>query len=163
VAGKTGAVTLAKADVGLGSVDNTADSAKAVLSATKLATARAINGVSFDGTADIVVSKPRVGTTASSATPSIDCGLYDQYTITALAAAITGVTITGTPTDGQKLMVRIKDNGTAREISWGASFVSSGVATLLASTVASKTHMVGLIYDSVAAKFVCVAVDATGY
>jgi hypothetical protein len=163
VAGKTGAVTLAKADVGLGSVDNTADSAKAVLSATKLATARNINGISFDGTADIVVSKPRVGTTASSATPSIDCGLYDQYTITTLAAAITGVTITGTPTDGQKLMVRIKDNGTARAITWGASFVSSGVATLLATTVASKTHMVGLIYDSAAAKWVCVAVDATGY
>jgi len=163
VAGRSGAVTLAKADVGLGSVDNTADSAKAVLSATKLATARAINGVSFDGTADIVVSKPRVGTTASSATPSIDCGLYDQYTITALAAAITGVTVTGTPTDGQKLMVRIKDNGTARAITWGASFSSSGVATLLATTVASKTHMVGFIYDSAAAKWVCAAVDATGY
>jgi hypothetical protein len=108
-------------------------------------------------------NKPRVGTTASSATPSIDCGLYDQYTITALAAAITGVTITGTPTDGQKLLVRIKDNGTARAITWGASFSSSGVATLLATTVASKSHMVGLIYDSAATKWVCAAVDATGY
>ena len=56
VAGKTGNVTLVKGDVGLGSVDNTADSAKNVLSATKLTTAITINGVSFDGTANITVS-----------------------------------------------------------------------------------------------------------
>lgn len=56
VAGKTGAVTLAKADVGLGNVDNTADNAKAVASAAKLTTARKINGTTFDGTQDIVVT-----------------------------------------------------------------------------------------------------------
>ena len=55
VAGKTGVVTLVKADVGLGSVDNTADSAKNVLSATKLTTARTINGTAFDGTANITI------------------------------------------------------------------------------------------------------------
>lgn len=37
VAGKTGAVTLAKADVGLGNVDNTADAAKPVSTATQTA------------------------------------------------------------------------------------------------------------------------------
>ena len=45
--------TLSKADVGLNLVDNTSDSAKNVLSATKLATARTINGVAFDGSANI--------------------------------------------------------------------------------------------------------------
>ena len=45
-----------KADVGLGNVDNTADANKNVLSATKLTTARNINGVSFDGTADITIA-----------------------------------------------------------------------------------------------------------
>lgn len=50
----TGTVSgVTKAMVGLGSVDNTADSEKNVLSATKLATARTINGVSFNGTANI--------------------------------------------------------------------------------------------------------------
>jgi len=48
--------TLNKAAVGLGSVDNTTDSAKNVLSATKLTTARTINGVSFDGSANITVN-----------------------------------------------------------------------------------------------------------
>lgn len=56
VAGKTGVVVLDKADVGLGNVDNTSDANKAVLSATKLTTARTINGVSFDGTANITVA-----------------------------------------------------------------------------------------------------------
>lgn len=44
---------LAKGDVGLGNVDNTADADKEVLSATKLKTARNIDGVSFNGTANI--------------------------------------------------------------------------------------------------------------
>ena len=44
-----------KAQLGLGNVDNTADANKNVLSATKLTTARKINGVSFDGSADITI------------------------------------------------------------------------------------------------------------
>ena len=47
--------TLSKSDVGLNLVDNTADSAKNVLSSTKLKTARTINGVSFDGSANITI------------------------------------------------------------------------------------------------------------
>ena len=59
VAGKTGDVTLTKADVGLSNVDNTSDAEKSVLSATKLTTARTISltgdatgSVSFDGSAN---------------------------------------------------------------------------------------------------------------
>ena len=72
VAGKTGVVTLNKADVGLNSVDNTADSVKNVLSATKFTTARTINGVSFDGTANITIAD-------STKEPSITAGTAAQY------------------------------------------------------------------------------------
>ena len=48
--------SVTKTQVGLDNVDNTADSAKSVLSATKLTTARMINGVAFDGSANITVS-----------------------------------------------------------------------------------------------------------
>lgn len=48
--------TLSKSKVGLSNVDNTADSAKNVLSASKLTTARNINGVAFDGTYDITIT-----------------------------------------------------------------------------------------------------------
>lgn len=107
----------------------------------------------------------RVGSTTSSATPTIDTDNYDEYDITALATAITSMTtnLSGTPNNGDRLLIRFKDNGTARTIAWGTSFVSSGTATLLATTVISKTHYVGLLYDSTAAKWVCVACDATGY
>ena len=149
VAGRTGAVTLTAADVGLGNVDNTSN-------ATERAAVATLTGKRVT---------PRVNTVASSATPAINTDTTDLFTITALAANITSMTsgLTGTPTDGQKLLIRIKSDATPRTITWGASFSSSGVATLLATTVASKTHMVGFIYDSAAALWLCVAVDATGY
>lgn len=53
---------IVKANVGLSSVDNTADANKSVLSATKLVTARTINGVSFDGTANITLPATTDGT-----------------------------------------------------------------------------------------------------
>ncbi|MDQ6531283.1 tail fiber domain-containing protein [Flavobacterium sp. LHD-85] len=70
VAGKTGVVTLAKTDVGLGSVDNTADAAKNVLSATKLTTPRTINGVSFDGSANITITDPTKENSVTAGTAS---------------------------------------------------------------------------------------------
>jgi hypothetical protein len=98
----------------------------------------------------------RVGSITSSATPSIDTDSYDDYSITALAANITSVTITGTPTNFQELIVRIKDNGTARTIAWGSSFEAKGVALPL-TTVASKVLTVKFIYDTVTSKWGCVA------
>lgn len=47
---------LSKSKVGLNNVDNTADSAKNVLSASKLTTARNINGVAFDGSHNITIT-----------------------------------------------------------------------------------------------------------
>ncbi len=59
-AGSIGWATLTKADVGLSNVDNTSDATKNIggnaATATKLATARTINGVPFDGTADVVLA-----------------------------------------------------------------------------------------------------------
>lgn len=102
--------------------------------------------------------QPRVGTTTSSGTPTINTDSYDAYSITAQAAAITSFTtnLSGTPVNFQKLIIRIKDDGTGRAITWGASFVAKGVA-LPTTTVASKLLTVGFIYDTVAAKWGCVA------
>lgn len=99
-------------------------------------------------------------TATSSATPTINTDTTDIFTITALAAAITSMTtnLSGTPANGQKLIVRIKDDGTARAITWGASFASRG-ATLPTTTVLGKYTYVGLIYNSTAAVWDCVAVS----
>jgi hypothetical protein len=69
VASKTGAVTLVKGDVGLGNVDNTPDSAKAVASAATLTTPRTINGVSFNGSANIETLAAGIHAATSKATP----------------------------------------------------------------------------------------------
>lgn len=50
---RTGEVNITKGNIGLGNVDNTADADKNVLSASKLSTARNVDGVSFDGTGNI--------------------------------------------------------------------------------------------------------------
>lgn len=53
VNGQIGDVVLTKNDIGLTNVDNTADANKDVRSAGKLTTAKAINGIEFDGSSDI--------------------------------------------------------------------------------------------------------------
>lgn len=102
---------------------------------------------------------PRVTSITSSATPTINTDNCDAVTITALATAITSMTsgLSGTPVNFQKLIIRIKDDGTARAITWGASFASRGV-TLPTTTVISKVLTVGLIYNTVASTWDCVAV-----
>ena len=96
-------------------------------------------------------------TTASSATPSINTDTTEFFTITALAADITSFTtnLSGTPTSGQKLIIRIKDNGTARAITWGASFIARG-ATLPTTTVISKYLYVGFIWNSTESVWDCI-------
>lgn len=118
---------------------------------------------SYAGVLIQATTRQRVLSIASSATPSIDADSCDQYNITALSAPITSVTITGAPTDGQRLLLRIKDNGTARALAFGSGIIGSGAAALPTTTVAGKTHHVGLTYDAAAAKWVALAVDATGY
>lgn len=65
VAGKTGAVTLAKGDVGLGNVDNTADSAKPVSTAQQTALNGKANalGITTGVWSGPSASRPAVGTT----------------------------------------------------------------------------------------------------
>jgi hypothetical protein len=55
--------------------------------------------------------------------------------------------LAGTPVDGNKLTFRILDNGTARAITWNATYVAIGVA-LPTSTVASKTTYIGCVYNA---------------
>jgi hypothetical protein len=88
VSGKTGIVTLGKGDVGLGNADNTADSAKNVLSATKLFTARTIAGVSFDGSANVAI--PFSGL-ESIPTTLVGYGITDGASISSLSAHTSNV------------------------------------------------------------------------
>jgi hypothetical protein len=99
----------------------------------------------------------RLVTTTQSATPAINSDNTDVSNITGLAQAITSMTssLTGTPVDGDLLEIRITDNGTARAITWGASFGSTTV-TLPTTTVISTMLRVYLEWNATASLWQCV-------
>lgn len=125
-------------------------------SGTTTITTADINGGTVDGTT-IATSRinPRIVTTTDDATAVIDTDVTDQYQLTAIANA-TEFTVTGTPVAGQKLIVRIKDAGVAKGLTW-TGFTNRG-ATAPTTTVAGKTHYIGCIYNATASTWDVVAV-----
>ena len=98
---------------------------------------------------------PRVGSTASSATPTINTDNYDIYRLTAQTTDITSFTtnLTGSPVHGQKLIIEITGTA-ARAITWGASFEASTVALPL-TTVTTAMLQVGFMYNSATPAWRC--------
>jgi hypothetical protein len=100
--------------------------------------------------ADIVVN-PRVQTVTSSSTVT-PVSTNDLVIITAQATGLTLANPTGTFVEGQSLMIRIKDNGTAQTIAFGTNYRAIGI-TLPTTTVISKTMYLGIIYNSTDGKW----------
>jgi len=103
---------------------------------------------------------PRLVTAASYTTntgTSLDVATCDQFEITAQAGALLFNNPSGTPLGGQKLIIRIKDNGTARALTWDTQFRAMGNA-LPSTTVLSKTLYMGFIYNATDTKWDLVAV-----
>jgi hypothetical protein len=127
-------------------------------SATVLQTARTINGTSFDGSANIVLTKRVLALSANSATPIIDTNSYDVVHITSQSANITSFTtnLSGTPVDGDTLRISVKDTGTPITIAWGASF-ENGADTLPTVTVASTRLDIGFFWNTETIKWRCMA------
>ena len=95
--------------------------------------------------------------TASSATLTVDSDTTEFAVLTAQAAALTIAAPTGTPVEGQKLIIRVKDDGSARGITFNAIFRAIGI-TLPTTTVASKTTYLGFVYNSTDTKWDAIAV-----
>jgi len=72
---------------------------------------------------------------------------YDIVTITALATGLIIYNTVSAFAEGYPLMIRIKDNGTARSLTFGSKFRGIGI-TLPTTTVANKTMYLGMIYNS---------------
>lgn len=89
----------------------------------------------------------RVQSVSSSATVTPSWDNDDEVQITAQAVGLTLANPSGTPTSGQPIIIRIKDNGTARAITFGAQYRAVGV-TLPSTTVLSKTLYLGGIWNS---------------
>jgi hypothetical protein len=101
------------------------------------------------------LKKHRVDSITSSATPAINSDAFDVYKITAQTVAITGLTITGTPSDWQELIIEITGTA-ARAITWPADCVN-GTATLPTTTVTTKTLTVGFKWDAILSKWACMS------
>lgn len=101
----------------------------------------------------------RVVTTTQSATPTINTNNWDIFNITWLAQAITSMTtnLTWTPVDWDMMIINITDNGTARAITWGASFEASTIA-LPTTTTISTLLKVWFMWNTATSKWRCVAV-----
>ncbi len=147
--GGTGATTLTGLVVGNGTSSLTAVSAP--------------TGTVVGTTDTMTVSNKRITrrvvTVTQSATPAIDTDNTDVASITGLAQPITSMStnLTGTPVDGDTLIVRITDNGITQAIAWGSSFEPSTIAPP-STTVASAMIMAGFMWNIATSKWRCIAV-----
>lgn len=134
---------IVKGDISLGNVDNTSDATKNA--ATVTLTNKRIT--------------KRVVTVTQSATPTINTDNTDVAYITGLAQAVTSFTtnLSGTPVNGDILIIDITDSGTGRALSFGTSFEASTVA-LPTTTVSSTKLTIGFRWNVVTSKWTCVAV-----
>jgi len=92
-------------------------------------------------------------TVASSSSITPTGGSYrNRITITALAEGTTINAPSGTPVDGNVLLIRIKDDGTSRSVAFDSTFRAVG-ATLLSATTISKTSYIMATYNSAESKW----------
>ena len=93
----------------------------------------------------------------TSATGNITVNLDSNrhYSRTGISGTISISEPSGTPQLGDKLLFTLKDNGTARTLSWDAVYKNGFGQELPATTVAGKQHIVGFMY--VGNEWQCVA------
>jgi len=96
---------------------------------------------------------PRITSITSSATPTPNSNTTDHFKITALAANATITTPTGTPVDGQKLIISIKDNGTARTLNFDSGYRFSSDLTAPTTTIINKEFYLGFVYNALVSKW----------
>jgi len=94
---------------------------------------------------------------SAGATLTVDASIIGTVVITAQDEGLTIALPTGSPVEGQKLMIRIKDDGTARSIAYNAIFRAVGI-TLPTTTVVNKVLYLGCIFNSTETKWDVIAV-----
>jgi hypothetical protein len=82
----------------------------------------------------------------------------DMVVITAQAVPLTLANPTGTWAQGKDLLIRIKDDGTSRAISYDIGYRPIGVS-LPTFTTSNKTIYLGIVYNSDASKWDVIGVS----
>jgi len=137
---------IVKGDVGLGSVDNTSNATERAATATltnKRITKRVLSATSY---------------TTNTGT-SLNGDTTDIFIVTAQAGALLFNAASGTPTDGQTLIITVASSTTsARALTWDAIYGATTVALPTTTTATTATLSIGFIYSSSKVLWQCVAV-----
>ena len=113
----------------------------------------AVEGIRVRTTTPLIVSAASYTTDTGT---SLNMDNLDIFVITAQAGALLFNAPGGTLVQGRSLIIRIKDNATARALTWNAVFRAMGTA-LPSTTVLSKTLYLGFFYNSTDTKWDLVA------
>lgn len=95
----------------------------------------------------------RIISVDSTSTLIPNCELTDMFIVNSLAAAITINAPIGNPSEGQVIVFRIKDNGTARAITWNAIYRDNTTLAKPTTTTLGKTMYLAYMYNSIAVKW----------
>ncbi len=99
-------------------------------------------------------------TITSSSTPTpVRASIKTEYVITALEEAATFGAPTGTPENGDLLLITVKDNGTARTLAFNEIYTAPYSVAKPTTTTAGKTLIMLFRYNSASSKWELLYVD----
>jgi hypothetical protein len=102
---------------------------------------------------------PSLQTMTSGATLTPNSTTYSIAECAALGINTTLANPTGTPVNGQVLVIRLKDDGTARTIAYGTDYANISGLDSLTTTVANKWSVICCMYSTVASKWQIVSIS----
>lgn len=162
--GVSGILPPANGGTGVANSKNLTVSAALTLAGTDATTQtfQASDTIVGRATTDTLTNKritPRILSAASYTTDtgtSLNIDNLDEFIVTAQAGALKFNNPTGTPTDGQKLIIAVTGTA-ARVLTWDSQYEASTVA-LPTTTVTTARLNIGFIWRADTSKWVCVAV-----
>ena len=87
-----------------------------------------------------------VGSTATTFVTNINPALYGQYNITFLSSDLL-ITLSSAEFDGQRLIIRIQDNGTSQNLSYDPAWIREIGLALPTYTIPDQLLYIALIYN----------------
>lgn len=121
------------------------------------------SGITTNSTAILTNKRiePRIVSATSYTTDTgtaLSVATCDEFIVTAQAGALKFNNPGGTPVEGEKLIIRIKDDGTARALTYDTQFRASSDLALPTTTVLGKTLYMGFEYNATDTKWDLLAV-----